>query len=192
MKEKAIHHAAMTSRRRFLKLGAKLSLLAVTAGASRQALANSLNTAGERRLSFYQTHTGETLSTVYWADGVYIPESLAEVNRILRDHRTGEVAPIRTELLDLLHRLRSGLDTSQHFQIISGYRSHGTNEMLATRGRGVATRSLHMEGMAVDIRVPGRDLKAVRDLALTLGRGGVGYYPAPDFVHVDVGRVRHW
>ncbi len=111
---------------------------------------------------------------------------------MLRDFRTGEAHVIDPGLLDLLHDLNSKLETGEAFKVISGYRSPQTNGMLHEHSSGVASKSLHMQGMAIDIRVPGRALTSLHDAALQLGRGGVGYYPNSDFVHVDVGRVRKW
>lgn len=175
------------SRRRFIKLGALLTAMHLKPLAWGKARSES-----ERRVSFYQTHTGEALDTVYWAQGQYLPGALSEINYLLRDHRSGEVRAIDIGLLDLLNRIAGGLEANQPFHVISGYRSPKTNEMLAARSRGVATHSLHMDGMAIDIRVPGRDLRSLRDYAMSLKGGGVGYYPSAEFVHLDVGRVRSW
>jgi uncharacterized protein YcbK (DUF882 family) len=146
----------------------------------------------KRELSFASLHTGEKLTAAYWHDGAYDREALAAIDRVLRDHRTGESTAIDRRLLDLLHALRAKLDTREPFEVISGYRSPATNAMLISTGHGVAKKSLHMQGMAIDLRVPGRRLASVRKAAIALRRGGVGYYPASDFVHVDVGRVRTW
>ena len=147
-----------------------------------------------RSLALENLHTGERLTTEYWAQGQYIPDALAQVDHVLRDFRSGEVHAIAPNLLDLLAVLRVRLETAAPFSVISGFRSPATNAML--RGEhehsGVATKSLHMQGMAIDIRVPGRPLTGLRDIALAARVGGVGYYPASDFVHVDVGRVRRW
>jgi uncharacterized protein YcbK (DUF882 family) len=124
--------------------------------------------------------------------GDYVPESLAEINHVLRDYRTDQVAAIDTRLLDLLDRVQAKLGTSQPFQVISGYRSPATNHMLSERSSGVAKHSLHMEGKAIDIRIPGIHLADLRRTGLALRSGGVGYYPASNFVHLDVGRVRTW
>ncbi|HVM81427.1 MAG TPA: DUF882 domain-containing protein [Stellaceae bacterium] len=145
-----------------------------------------------RRLSFHNLHTGESLDAVYWAGGDYVPDALKRIDTVLRDFRTGDVHPIDRRLLDLLVRLRQKLGTGEPVQVISGYRSPRTNAMLHAHSEGVASHSLHMDGMAIDIRVPGRALRDVRAAALDLAGGGVGYYPASDFVHVDVGRVRRW
>jgi len=145
-----------------------------------------------RTLSFHNLHTGETFEGAYWADGGYLPHAVAEIRKVLRDFRTGEQHEMDSRLLDLLTVLRGRLETSQPFEVISGYRSPATNAMLRESSDGVAAHSLHMEGKAIDIRVPGRALTHLRDAALGLAAGGVGYYPASDFVHVDVGRVRRW
>lgn len=153
----------------------------------------AIPTKGERKLSFYNTHTSESVKAVYWADGGYVPEGLREVNKILRDWRTDEVAPIDRELLDLLSHLRNVTDAeSKSIHIISGYRSPKTNNMLREHSNGVAKKSLHQLGKAIDIRIPGVDLGYLRKAALSLKEGGVGYYPSQDFVHVDTGRVRFW
>ncbi len=145
-----------------------------------------------RELAFKNLHTGETLQSVYWADGGYRPEALREINHLLRDWRTGEVAEMDADLLDLLHDLRRSLDSRAPFQVISGYRSPKTNAKLAANSNGVAKKSLHMRGMAVDIALPDRDLVGLRETAWALQRGGVGYYGKSGFVHVDTGRVRRW
>jgi len=148
--------------------------------------------AAERRLGFLNLHTGEKLDLPYWIEGDYLPESLAEINRVLRDHRTGAVAAIDIQLLDLLDRVKAALGTAQPFQVISGYRSPASNSLLATNSSGVARRSLHMEGKAIDISIPGVPLADLRRAGLMLKGGGVGYYPGSNFVHLDVGRVRTW
>ncbi len=178
------------TRRRLLKLGA----LAVVGGIlPRAAFGNSTSTSTlARSLGFYNTHTAERLQATYWEKGNYITESLADINYILRDHRTNEVENIDTELLDLLFALQNNLDFRQPFHIISGYRSSRTNATLRGNSSGVAQKSLHVLGKAIDIRTPGRDLRSLRSAAVALKAGGVGYYAKSDFVHVDVGRVRYW
>jgi len=147
-----------------------------------------------RALSFDNLHTGERLNVEYWAKGEYQPDALSEVNHLLRDFRTGQVHAIEPKLLDLLATVRARLETAAPVSVISGYRSPATNAML--RGEhehsGVATKSLHMQGMAIDVRIVGRSLAALHNAALAERGGGVGYYPQSDFVHVDVGRVRSW
>lgn len=183
----------VSSRRRLLQLGglaAASCLLPRLTWAYRQRPAPSVS--AERALSFYNLHTGENLQTVYWQDGTYVPEALADIDHILRDHRTDDTVAIDLGLLNLLYALRQTLETEQPFHIISGYRSPKTNEMLRRETEGVDKRSLHMQGRAIDIRVPARRSRVVRQAALRLNRGGVGYYPRSDFVHVDTGHVRQW
>lgn len=145
-----------------------------------------------RTLSLLNTHTGESLKATYFEAGRYVPDALAAMNRVLRDHRTGEVHPIAPGLLDLVTTLTRTFGTAASVQVISGYRSPQTNAKLHKASNGVATRSLHMKGEAMDIRIRGVELADLRDAALALRRGGVGFYPSSDFVHVDVGRVRRW
>jgi len=146
----------------------------------------------EKSLSFYNLHTGEELTTVYWREGKYQLAALTAVNQIFRDYRTGDVKKIDTALLDLLHTLHNKVGASEPFQIISGYRSPKTNAMLVRKSRGVARNSQHLLGRAVDIRLPECGLDCLHKAAIDLRAGGVGYYPASDFIHVDVGRVRYW
>jgi uncharacterized protein YcbK (DUF882 family) len=128
----------------------------------------------------------------YWAEGNYITPALKDIDHVLRDFRTGDVARIDPRLLDLLHLLRSRLESTEPFHVISGYRSPKTNGTLAQQSSGVAKKSLHMKGMAADVRLPGRVLSDLKGVAVSLKLGGVGYYPKSDFIHVDVGRVRYW
>jgi uncharacterized protein YcbK (DUF882 family) len=145
-----------------------------------------------RTLRFTHTHTGERLAIEYFSGGTYLVDALATVNYFLRDFRTGDVHVIDPGLLDLLHGLRVLTETSKPFQVISGYRSPATNDMLRHRSEGVAAGSLHLKGQAIDIRLADVPLAKLRRAALDTHRGGVGYYPASDFVHVDTGRVRMW
>jgi uncharacterized protein YcbK (DUF882 family) len=145
-----------------------------------------------RSLAFVNTHTDERLSTVYWADGSYEPQALRDIDRILRDVFTGEVKPIDPALLDLLHDLHLVWGTSTPFHVICGYRCPATNERLRQQSGGVARHSLHLEARAADVRLPGVPLSTLHTAALGLRRGGVGYYPASDFIHVDTGFVRAW
>jgi uncharacterized protein YcbK (DUF882 family) len=176
------------SRREALRLAALAAALPWT----RRAGAEGAVGREPHALAFRNLHTGETVAVVYRADGQLDLGALREIDWVLRDFRTGEARPMDRRLLDLLWRLRSALDTTEPYEVISGYRSPATNTMLRRSGRGVARGSLHTRAMAVDVRLPGRSLAALRDIALALRLGGVGYYPASDFVHVDVGRVRFW
>jgi len=184
---------ARLTRRRFLGLGAVTAAAAVVP--SKAFATTSAGRGRERVLSFFNTHTGERLRTTYCCDGHYEVEALKDINYILRDFRANEVKPIDPKLLDLLHELGGTLETDQPFHIISGYRSPHTNAMLRARGgaqSGVASGSLHQDGKAIDIRVPGVKLDHLRAAARSLKLGGVGYYPSSNFVHVDTGRVRFW
>ncbi|MDJ0927650.1 MAG: DUF882 domain-containing protein [Gammaproteobacteria bacterium] len=145
-----------------------------------------------RRLRFLHTHTSEKLDVTYMEAGQYLPDALEEINALLRDFRSGEVYPIEPQLLDLLHGLQIHASNDREFQIISAYRSPKTNAMLRQNGGGVAKRSLHMQGKAIDIRLPGTPIANLRQAALDLRAGGVGFYPESDFIHVDTGRVRQW
>ena len=145
-----------------------------------------------RSVSLYNTHTGEWVRTVYWADGHYIRDAVRDINWVLRDHHSGEVRPMNAGMLDLLGMLRDRLETRSPFLIISGYRSPATNHAMHMRSGGVASHSYHIKGMAIDLRVERRDLSHVRGAAASLRGGGVGYYPRSDFVHVDCGPVRYW
>jgi uncharacterized protein YcbK (DUF882 family) len=177
---------SLLSRRYFLGAAAAASLssplgaLAATPGEH------------ERWLSFRHIHTGQRIKSLYWADGDYIPESLGEIDSFLADFRSGDVHPIDIDLLNLLHRLRRKMDSDRPFHVISAYRSPATNAALLAKGRGVRKNSLHLRGMAIDIRLPGRDSGALWHAAISERRGGTGFYPKYNFVHVDVGPHWHW
>ncbi|HTR37866.1 MAG TPA: DUF882 domain-containing protein [Bryobacteraceae bacterium] len=144
-------------------------------------------------LRFYHTHTGESLDIVYRHGDQYIPEALERLDYFLRDHRTGDVHHYDPRLFDLLNDLTAQVHRAgAEIDVICGYRSPWSNEFLRTHTHGVAKRSLHMQAEAIDIRMPGLKTSVFRDAALALHRGGVGYYPKSNFIHVDVGRVRRW
>jgi uncharacterized protein YcbK (DUF882 family) len=145
-----------------------------------------------RDVAFLHTHTHERLSVTYFADGSYDADSLAALNWFLRDHRTGDQHPIDPALFDILHGLRAATGTTSPFQVISGYRSPRTNGLLRERSSGVASGSLHLQGRAIDVRLSDVSSAALRDAAIRLRRGGVGYYASSDFVHIDTGRFRTW
>lgn len=146
----------------------------------------------KRSLACRNLRTGDKLDIIYWADGQYLPEASREIARVLRDGRTDEVHSIDHRLVDLMQTLRSTLRSSEPIQVVCGYRSPETNEMLRETTEGVAANSLHMYGEAVDLRVIDRPLRYVHRVAVGLKAGGVGYYPHSNFVHVDVGPVRYW
>lgn len=178
----------MNQRRSFLKSSVALASALALPAMARAAIAAP----HERSLRFYNTHTGETLRTMFWAERQFIPEALQDINHLLRDHRNNQVAAIDPELLVLLDRVSSQFSNHEVIHVISGYRSPETNQMLHESTGGVAKHSMHMEGKAIDVRIPGRDLERLHQAALAMKGGGVGYYPDSQFVHMDTGRVRHW
>ncbi len=145
-----------------------------------------------RSLSFISTHTGARGNFTYWEKGEYIGDGLLEISHFLRDFRTGEEKLIDQFLLDQLYLLQYFTDSSRPYQVISGYRSKKTNEMLFRQTKGVDKNSFHMQGRAIDIRLSDVDLRHLHKAALSLKAGGVGYYPASGFIHVDSGPVRSW
>ena len=145
-----------------------------------------------RWLKLHNIHTQEKLEAVYFEKGEYVPDAVQALDKVLRDYRTGDVYSMHPELFDTLADLAQKTQTKAHFQVISGYRSPKTNAMLHERSGQVAKRSLHMDGKAIDIYLEDVALDRVRAAALDIGRGGVGYYPVSNFVHVDVGPVRRW
>ena len=175
------------ARRRFIQ-----TLLGTTATLATPPLWASVHRAPERELAFKNLHTGESLRTTFWAEGRYLNDELKAVNHVLRDHRSGDVHPMDPKLLDLLYALQQSVAVIGSFHIISGYRSPASNQKLRSKSSGVAKKSLHMQGKAIDIRLPGCELKHLRDAAVELKAGGVGYYASSDFIHVDTGRVRRW
>jgi uncharacterized protein YcbK (DUF882 family) len=147
----------------------------------------------EGHLRLFHTHTGQHLDLTYRQGSAYLPEALAKLDLFLRDHRTGDVHHFDPRLFDLLSVLaKASGNPDAEIHVICGYRTPWSNEFLRTHTSGVAKQSLHMEAEAIDIRVPGVKTATLRDAALALGRGGVGYYPVSNFIHVDVGRVRRW
>lgn len=145
-----------------------------------------------RQLGFLNLHTGEKLKVPYWENGRYLGDALAEINHLLRDHRANVVHAIDTGLLDLLSQLQARLGNMRAFEVISGYRAPATNALLRGRSNGVAKGSLHLQGKAIDIRLPGSELTQLHRAAVMLKGGGVGLYRASNFIHVDTGRVRYW
>ena len=179
-----IQHPA---RRRFIQ-----TVLGATAALAVPSVWASVSKTPERSLSFSHLHTGESLKTTFWADGEYLEDEMAAINRLLRDHRSGDVYSMDKQLFDQMYLLQQVTGVKGSFQIISGYRSPATNDKLRAKSSGVARRSLHMQGRAIDIRLPGCDLKNLRNAALDLKAGGVGYYAKSSFIHIETGRVRRW
>jgi uncharacterized protein YcbK (DUF882 family) len=173
------------NRRRLL--GAAVAAAATAAVAPTRAISFA-----PRSVALYNTHTGEWLRTVYWADGHYIRDAVRDINWILRDHWTDEIRPMNAGVLDVLEMLHSRLESRDPFLVVCGYRSPETNRRLFLHSRGVAKNSYHIKGMAIDLRTENRSLEQLRNAALSLDAGGVGYYPRSNFVHVDCGPVRRW
>jgi uncharacterized protein YcbK (DUF882 family) len=178
----------MNQRRAFLKGTAVLTCAVSLPGLARAAQAP----AAERSLRLYNTHTGESLRRVYWAQGQFIPDALHDINKLLRDHRNDKIAEMDPKLIVLLNDVSDKFGDQKVLHIISGYRSPESNAKLAAASGGVAKHSMHMDGKAIDIRLPGANLAQLHKAAMGLRGGGVGYYPDSQFVHMDTGRVRYW
>ena len=178
------------NRRRVLEAGGAIALSAVGVLASRARAAHPAQE--ERRIALKNLHTPESLDVAYRRGGEYVPEALGALKTLLRDYRTGEEHPIDPVLFDYLHDVARAARVEAVFNVISGYRSPRTNQMLHERSGGVASKSLHMEGRAIDVRLAGVDCASLADTALGMQRGGVGYYRQSDFVHLDTGRFRTW
>ncbi len=176
--------------KKFFPVPALLGLVLILA----TPLSQGTVTSGQRELSFYHTHTGKRLDVVYWQDGNYEQAALEQINRFLSDFRTGDIVEIDPELLDIIYDVRASLGSDGTYQVISAYRSPKTNEMLrgGSASSGVAKKSQHLLGKAIDVRLEGVPTAELRDAAIRLQRGGVGYYKDSDFVHMDTGRVRRW
>src|SRR5665811_726458 len=157
-----------------------------------QAPATYLHSPGYKTLSFEHTHTGDKLKLTYFEQGSYIKDALQEINYLLRDYHTDDIHPIDTALLDQLFDLKQTLGVNKPFHIVSGYRSPFTNAQLRKHSHGVAEHSYHMQGRAIDIRLEGVTTKTIKNAALAMAQGGVGYYPQNDFVHLDTGEFRTW
>lgn len=178
------------ARRKFVKFSVAGAAVALS-GALKIMPAAARKTIGHE-VSFKNAHTGESFQGVYRIGSYYVPSAFRKINRVLRDHRTGDIHPIDPELIDTLARIQRDCNCGQEINILSGYRSPKTNAMLRKTTNGVAQNSYHLKGQAADIRVPGSSTAKVRNTARALRVGGVGYYPKSGFVHVDTGRVRSW
>ncbi|MGP1397934.1 MAG: YcbK family protein [Inquilinaceae bacterium] len=177
----------MIGRRQFLAFGA--TALATSATFPSRLLASS---GSVRSIDLLASHSEERVTIDYWADGWYDPDALARINSLMRDRRSGDVAPIDPGLIDVLHALQTATGTGEPLHVVCGYRSAATNAALARTHRGVARNSYHVKAQAADIRLPGYKLRGLRDLARDLKAGGVGYYGRSGFIHVDTGPVRTW
>ena len=177
-------------RRGFLKIGAQAALCTAFPVSALASIDRLLTP--KRNLFLFNTHTGQKLDVCYYAKGRYLPEALNKINFILRDYRTEEIKPIHKGLLNLLHSVSMTLDRPTRIHIVSGYRSPETNAALRKKSKRVAKNSLHIQGEAADIRIPGYDTRWLRNVCVNLKAGGVGYYRKSEFVHVDIGLVRYW
>ncbi len=176
------------TRRRLLKnaLMATPAIVAARYSGPVEAAAES------RQLALFNTHTGESLEVSYFAAGEYVGHALQQLNHFLRDHRTGESGVMDPGLFDYLNDVAQAARADPRFEVISGFRSAASNEMLRAQGGGVARSSLHLKGQAIDVRLQGVGGERLNEIALRVARGGVGYYAKSDFVHLDTGRVRRW
>ncbi len=168
-----------------------------TVGSAAESAAQGAPTSGAKRywLRLHHTHTGEDIAIVYRVGNTYLPEAIDKLNYFLRDHRTQDVANYDPQEFDVLHSIMQTLRKPNGvIDIVCGYRTSESNEYLRSRSAetGVAEHSQHVLSKAIDIQVPGSSTVALRRAALSLGAGGVGYYPTSHFVHVDVGPVREW
>lgn len=182
----------------WLRVAVAALCLIAPIGASTQSRAESAQGASshdseEHFLRLYNTHTAERIDIVYRRGEKYIPDALAKLDNFLRDHRTGDMRHFDPRLYDILSDLTASVGhPGGEIEIVCGYRTPSTNESLRARTAGVAKNSLHIQAEAIDLRMPGIETLKLRKAALALGRGGVGYYPHSDFIHVDTGRVRQW
>ena len=173
-------------RRHFIQYSSAASLALV----STEIFAKSKS--GSQFLHLKNMHTNEEERIRFSKNGLYIPKALETINRLLRDHHSGEIHPIDLKLIESLYNIHKDAKAPYGIEIYSGYRSHKTNEALRKKHKGVAKKSYHMKGRAVDIRMPGTRLSTIRDVAISLRAGGVGYYQRSGFLHIDTGRVRQW
>ena len=177
------------SRREFLGLSMTAAVASLVPSEI-YAAAEEIQT--EKTICLHNVYTLETIETVYWKDGAYLPEALSDINHIFRDIRSGKERTINKELINLLYDLQQEVNIEEPFHIVSGYRTPRSNALLRKTTKGVAKNSFHMYGKAVDIRLPDYSLKTLRRKAMKLQGGGVGFYPRSNFIHVDVGSVRYW
>jgi len=184
------------NRRDLLKVGftgmlSALPLLAL-GGLPAQASTFAVPKMDAFNIDFRNQHTGETFSGAYRIGGKYLPDAFEQINSILRDFRTGEVFPVDPRIIDILYMSHRKAGATAPFEILSGYRSPRTNSMLRRHSEGVAQHSLHLTGQAVDVRLPGYSTRKLRNVAVKIRAGGVGYYKNSNFVHMDTGKVRTW
>ncbi len=188
--------APSESRRKFLGFGAlaagSLAASSIIHPAAAAIVRGDERFDGARKITFRNSHTGEMFSGVYRVGDKYLPDAFERINVVLRDFRSNELFPIDPRAIDIIYSVHQLTQRAEPYEILSGYRCPKTNAGLRKHGEGVAKNSLHMTGQAIDLRLPGYHTKQIRDLAISLKAGGVGYYPSSDFVHMDTGDVRVW
>ena len=188
--------ALSVSRRKFLGFGAiaagTLAVTTLAKPASAAIFSGASQFDGARKISFRNTHTGETFSGVYRVGDKYLPDAFDRINIVLRDFRSNELFPIDPRVMDIIYSVHQMTKQAEPYEVLSGYRCPKTNAGLRSHSEGVAKNSLHMTGQAIDVRLPGFNTRQMRNLAVSLKAGGVGYYPKSDFVHMDTGDVRTW
>ncbi len=189
--------ACSTTRRNFLGLGAIVlgaaaasSIVPVKASAA--IFSRGSQFGGARKITFRNSHTGETFSGVYRVGDKYLPDAFDRINIVLRDFRSNELFPIDPRVIDIIYSVHELSGRTEPYEILSGYRCPKTNAGLRSNSEGVAKNSLHMTGQAIDLRMPNFDTSQIKKLAVSLKAGGVGYYPKSNFVHMDSGDVRTW
>lgn len=178
-------------RRGFIKHGLMFSA-ALGFWTPELAMASAAAAPSAREVFFHNAHTGEKFKGAYWENGKYLSDAFGELRRVMRDFRTGDEYPIDPRLIDVLYVLKEKVENKNPYSLFSAYRSPKTNNMLLKRSEGVARNSLHMQGQAADINLPGTRLSSLEKSALKLKIGGVGYYAKSGFVHIDTGKVRSW
>lgn len=188
--------AQSVSRRKFLGFGAlaagSLAASSIITPASASIFSRSTQLDGARKIAFRNSHTGETFSGVYRVGDKYLPDAFDRINIVLRDFRTNELFPIDPRVIDIIYTVHQTTHQADPYEVLSGYRCPKTNASLRAHSEGVAKNSLHMTGQAIDLRLPGFDTKQIRNIAISLKAGGVGYYAKSNFVHMDTGDVRTW
>ncbi|MEM9470091.1 MAG: DUF882 domain-containing protein [Pseudomonadota bacterium] len=181
-------------RRSFLTIGAAAlgGLLVPALASPAAAVPIPQRKGGSKRLSFRNAHTGESFSGVYRVGDKYLPDAFDQINHVLRDHRANKVYPMDPRVIDIIYEVQKRTGRNDHLEILSGYRCPSTNRKLRSRSGGVAKKSLHMKGQAIDFHMQGYSTRRLRDIAKSLRAGGVGYYSRSGFIHVDTGDVRSW
>jgi len=183
----------MQQRRQFLKQAALLGAASLTSQLSlAEQMKQNQQIAEERTLRLYNIHTGESLQTTFWADGEYLDDEIQQIDLLMRDHRADQAIAMQRRLYDKLYHLQSLFNSKEPLYVVSAYRAPKTNADLRSHSNGVAEGSMHMQGKAIDIRIPGVSHRHLHQAAMAMRSGGVGYYPKSGFIHIDTGRRRHW